>query len=104
LFNGVVAPPQWPPEFQRLLDFFADCPPLPGALCRGHADIFDAPAAWPPTDADRARIAQAKALCRRCPVLADCKAWDASLPRRQHATGVIAGHLRRNADAGWKPT
>jgi hypothetical protein len=53
---GMVAP-LWPPEYRRLLDFFADYPSLPGALCRGHSETFDPPAAGPLTDDDRARIA-----------------------------------------------
>ncbi len=32
-----------PAPLRRLLDWFADCPPLPGALCRGHSETFDPP-------------------------------------------------------------
>jgi Transcription factor WhiB len=61
----------------ELLDTLAHgIPDLHGAACRGHPQLFDV--------ADRhdtPTIAQAKALCASCPVLGDCRAWLASLPR-----------------------
>jgi hypothetical protein len=61
----MVAPP-WPPEYRRLLDWLADCPPLPGALCRGHSDIFDAPTSAPYTADDRRSRNTVAASARRC--------------------------------------
>jgi hypothetical protein len=97
-----VVAPLWPAEYRWLLAFFADTPPLPGALCRGHSDIFDAPHS-PVTDDDRERIRFAMHACRVCPALLACARWDEAQPRRQHATGVVAGKLHRGPDVGWKP-
>ena len=65
------------------------CPSLPGALCAGRAQLFDA------TDAaDRAR---AISLCCRCPARYACAAWIASLPKPSRPPGVVAGRYRRGA-------
>jgi hypothetical protein len=63
----------------------AQSPPLPGALCRGRPELFDA------TDDDSR--AEAVTLCWRCPELARCQAWVTGLPDSA-VSGVVAGELR----------
>jgi WhiB family redox-sensing transcriptional regulator len=63
-------------------------PDLTGAACAGRSDLFDL-AAGPP------RHREAIALCARCPVLAACRAWFASLPAAERPVGVIAGRVHR---------
>jgi hypothetical protein len=59
-------------------------PDLRGAACRGHPELFD-------VDRHDPRIEEAKALCADCPVLRDCRAWLASLPRSRQPSGIVAG-------------
>jgi hypothetical protein len=88
-----------PAEFRRLLDFFADCPKLDGALCRGFAEIWAEPHS-PMTDDDRERIAFARHACAACPALLECARWVDGLPRSQKPLGVCAGVLRRTYATG----
>ncbi|MCV7285354.1 WhiB family transcriptional regulator [Mycolicibacterium wolinskyi] len=60
-------------------------PALPGALCRGQADLFDAQ--WSST------ASAAAELCHMCPDLAPCRQW-AATERNLH--GVIAGRREVN--------
>lgn len=60
-------------------------PRLPGALCRGRADLFD-------SDNDRDALDAAE-LCGRCPSREPCAAWAAGL-RHDEAHGVLAGQHR----------
>jgi WhiB family redox-sensing transcriptional regulator len=62
-------------------------PDLTGAACTGRSDLFD-PKAGPQ------RHRTALALCARCPVLAACRAWFASLPAAQVPKGVVAGTVK----------
>jgi Transcription factor WhiB len=75
------------PVIAELLDTLAhDIPNLPGAACRGHAELFDV--------ADRhdtQGIARAQAVCASCPALRDCRRWLAGLPRLARPCGVVAG-------------
>ena len=64
----------------------AGIPDLRRAACRGHAEIFDVRDGH-----DRAAIARAQAVCETCPVLSDCRAWLASLPRAERPCGAVAG-------------
>jgi hypothetical protein len=57
-------------------------PKLPKALCRQHVDVFD--------DETPDGIAEAVAICGRCPELDACAAWAATLAPRK-LSGVIAG-------------
>ena len=65
VFNGPMVAPLMPPEFRRLLDWLAACPKLDGALCRGHADVFDSDT--PPGPA--ANVDRFAGLCTRVPRL-----------------------------------
>lgn len=60
-------------------------PRLPGAACRADPVLFDA--------ADGGRIAEAVALCRRCPQLVPCRDWADSRPKRS-LIGVVGGRYR----------
>lgn len=67
-----------------------DAPPLRDALCSTRDPrMFDGL-----TERDRER---AIAVCRRCPVLADCRDWYSSLPRSRLPRGVVAGRFRPGA-------
>ena len=82
-----------PDVFADLLaELEATVPRLPGAACRGRAELFDPieggehnPRYWDVTVA-------AMNICRReCPVLADCRCWLGSLDPAQRPRGVVAG-------------
>jgi hypothetical protein len=60
-------------------------PKLPDAACRGRSDLFDGA-----TEED---IAEATAVCSRCPELNACKRWADMLPHNG-IHGVIAGEYR----------
>ena len=63
-------------------------PPLPKALCRNRAALFDSE--------DPAGVAEAVGLCHRCPELGTCRSWVERLDYRHRPTGVVAGrHYRR---------
>ena len=59
----------------------AGIPRLPGALCRGQTETFDA--------ADDDQLVEAIELCRRCPALAPCSAWADTLGDND-VNGVVA--------------
>ena len=66
-------------------------PNLTGAACTGRSDLFD----LQPWHSDDRAYREALALCARCPVLAACRAWFASLPAAERPDGVIAGRVHR---------
>jgi hypothetical protein len=65
-------------------------PDLERGLCVGQWDIFDETDDFGITD-------MAQELCARCPVLARCRSWSATLDNRQ-LSGVVAGVVRQ-----WEP-
>ena len=70
----------------EVLDELAhDIPHLPGASCRGRAELFDV------ADRHDPAVERAKAVCASCPALRDCRAWLAGLPRLARPCGVVAG-------------
>lgn len=81
-----------------LLDALRGAPRLPGALCRGQSDLFDA--------ADHDQLIEAVQTCQRCPALTACHEWAVTL-RDNHVSGVVAGRkfvwtspsLRRGMEA-----
>ena len=80
------------PEF--LASLAAACPPLPGASCRGRAELFDR-TVWErgrQKDTHQAR-AEALAVCHACPAQTACRAWLDSLPPDQRPIGVVAGQI-----------
>lgn len=72
-------------DLSALLGAMAATPRLPGAACVGHGAVFDGE-----TDDD---IAEAMAICARCPALQQCTEWHRSLPRRHRPIGVVAGQV-----------
>lgn len=73
----------WP---QRIIDH---------AACRGHAELFFPAGCTSPnlrlSRAQRAAIAEAKAICAGCPVLAECRAWALAHPRAVYL--AVAGGM-----------
>ncbi|WP_235633005.1 WhiB family transcriptional regulator [Mycolicibacterium fluoranthenivorans] len=61
-------------------------PALPGALCRGVPELFDSEE---PDD-----VAEAVALCERCPALEACRTWTDGLRYPSLPSGVVAGRRR----------
>jgi hypothetical protein len=72
-------------------------PKLPGALCRDRPRVFTSDA---PDD-----IAEARAICGRCPELMRCAAWSATV-RRNRLDGVVAAVYRPWTPMAriWRPT
>ncbi|WP_188065015.1 WhiB family transcriptional regulator [Dietzia sp. ANT_WB102] len=61
------------------------------AACAGHAPLHDPRMAREAEEAFQARSADARAVCGRCPVMADCREWVEASPRAKVA-GTLAGH------------
>ncbi len=85
-----------PGQLDSLFGALGAIPLLPGALCKGQARTWDEP---PPANRDPApddtagRLEFAVSACRRCPALAACAHWAASVPPGALA-GVVAGQVR----------
>jgi hypothetical protein len=86
-------------DLAGLLAELAAFPHLTGAACRGRAAMFDG-------RTPRA-VAEAQAICFRCPALSACRTWLAATPVNRRPSGVIAGQLvkpRTGAgNAAWLP-
>ena len=71
-------------------------PDLPGARCKGHAELFDRTIAYPHSDrralTDLART-QALQTCACCPVLDRCREWFEGLAPEQRPRGVVTSGL-----------
>ena len=89
------------PDWQTMRALLAGVPDLPGAHCKGRADLFEATAALinAPTHESRSALradrenarAVALSICCSCPALAACRAWlDSTVPTRR-PVGVVAG-------------
>lgn len=79
-----------------LADLLADlaaAPRLPGASCRGHAQLYDRTTENSHAHDTREARAAALALCQACPALPACRRWLDRLPPDQRPTGVVAGQL-----------
>lgn len=79
-------------DLVALLRDLTRVPPLPGAACRGHAELFDAALV-------NVKITAALRICAECPVIEPCRRWASSLPARDRV-GVFAGvhtPIRRKA-------
>jgi WhiB family redox-sensing transcriptional regulator len=79
-----------------IVELFAElatAPRLPGALCAGHADLFD-PTGPEDDDTDTAeRLSFAIRACWCCPALTACRSWVDSLPPKERPSGVVAGRV-----------
>jgi WhiB family redox-sensing transcriptional regulator len=73
--------------WERLADAVGAAPALPGARCRGRSELFDA------ESVDDERTDYAITVCNRCPALAACREWVASLPPGKRPIGVVAGRV-----------
>ncbi|GJO31562.1 hypothetical protein NJB1507_40880 [Mycobacterium marinum] len=85
-----------PGQLESLVGALGGIPLLAGALCRGHSDLWDEllpPNRDPDPAATALRLEFAVSACRRCPALAACAHWAASLPPGALA-GVVAGQVR----------
>lgn len=85
-------------DIAGLLDSLSLAPSLPGALCAGRHELFDASIEASRTGtAAAAELAQARAealrICGGCPVLQPCRRWFDSLPKSKRPQGVCAGQL-----------
>ena len=77
-----------PPDLAAILSASTN---LRDGACVGDWATFDPKGeSESPEDAGR-RHNRAITICATCPVLAECKAWLAGLPKRQRPSGVIAG-------------
>ena len=61
------------------------------------AELFFAPAHREPPAVQAARVAQAKALCRRCPVLLTCRAYAIATGEPHGIWGAMTEAERRRA-------
>ena len=70
-------------------------PALPGALCRGDWELFDATIGSRGGDREQLQAARdaAVALCQRCPALSPCGSWFDSLPKAARPSAITAGRL-----------
>lgn len=70
-------------------------PALPGALCRGDWELFDATIGSRGGDREQLQAARDAAveLCQRCPALGQCRAWLDSLPKTARPSAITAGRL-----------
>ncbi|BBX16959.1 hypothetical protein [Mycolicibacterium duvalii] len=82
-----------------LADFLAALaaavPPLRGARCRGHAELFDATIVGRRghhAETQQARAA-AVSVCAACPALDACRGWLDQLPTDARPLGVVAGRV-----------
>jgi hypothetical protein len=78
-----MSTPLWVPLLESVL---RQSPSLPGALCRGRAEVFDAD--------DDDEVAEAVELCQMCPELQRCQSWADTLPANS-VHGVVAGRMYR---------
>jgi hypothetical protein len=77
-------------DLDALLSAIRAAPQLTGARCVGHAQLFDEQ----PHDANGERNQhRAQHLCSRCPALAACQTWLATLPPSARPLGVVAGQI-----------
>ena len=78
----------------ELLDALSLAPSLPGANCKGRAELYDLAAG---RAKPRSQVMQAQRdaleLCRTCPALAACTAHIGSMPPWLRPRGVVAGML-----------
>lgn len=82
-------------------------PDLPGARCKGEADLYEATVGVRPVDGRPAKQETEAArdtalrLCATCPALDSCRAWLAAQPPSRRPRGVIAGEVITST---WRPS
>jgi hypothetical protein len=86
-------------NWESISALLAGVPDLPGARCRGRADLFEATVGVRPVDGrpTRAELENARTaalcLCATCPALDACRAWLDGLGPARRPRGVIAGQV-----------
>lgn len=91
------------PDWQTMRALLAGVPDLPGARCKGAADLFEATTRGIDAPTRKARsvlrvdreAARAVALrmCRSCPSLDACRTWVDSMGPTGRPRGVVAGQV-----------
>ncbi len=85
------------PDWQTMRALLAGVPDLPGARCKGSADLFEATVAEHDKTATRSEVQQSRAvalrICAACPARTACGDWLASLPLSRRPRGVVAGEV-----------
>jgi hypothetical protein len=76
-------------DITDLVTMMTTTPDLPGAACVDERATFDA------VLEDATDVGRAVRICARCPALAACSRWVASLPPLQRPGGVTGGLIRR---------
>lgn len=83
--------------WQSMTALIAGIPDLPGAQCKGRADLFEVTVGDHNRPASRAEIQHARAtalrLCETCPALNRCQVWFDGLRISQRPRGVVAGQV-----------
>lgn len=81
--------------WSSLADALAGFPALPGARCRGLADVFD-------EVSDPAITEYARHICTGCGELQACSRWFDNLKLSKRPSGTVAGKVRRGQERGVK--
>ncbi|ULE32585.1 hypothetical protein [Mycobacterium sp. IDR2000157661] len=87
------------PDWRTMSALLAGVPDLPGARCKGKADLYERTVAVQRADGEPTRDeldtarAAALALCAECPSLVPCRAYVDGLRPSQRPHGVIAGRV-----------
>lgn len=86
-------------SWESISVFLAGVPDLPGARCKGRADLFEATVGVRPIDGrptrdelERAR-SEALRVCAACPALDPCRVWLDGLRPTRRPRGVVAGRV-----------
>jgi hypothetical protein len=82
-----------PPEFKPKRCETVTGPTFTGAACVGSPHFIERAREQPARREYREN--HALAICRTCPVLAECRAWLDSLPQTHRPPGVVAGIIWR---------
>ncbi|BCO57896.1 hypothetical protein KN246_14745 [Mycobacterium intracellulare] len=82
-------------NWKSMAALLAGIPDLPGARCKGRADLFEATIAEHTKRASRAELELARTTalrtCADCPALDRCRRWFGALPLARRPRGVVAG-------------
>ncbi|BBY67560.1 hypothetical protein [Mycolicibacterium helvum] len=86
-------------NWKSMAALIAGIPDLPGARCKGKADLFEATVGVRPVDGRPSRDelenarSEALRLCETCPALDACEAWLDGLRPTRRPRGVVAGRV-----------
>ncbi|WP_253875600.1 hypothetical protein [Mycobacterium asiaticum] len=75
----------------------ASIPDLPGARCKGAADLYEATVNEHTKHTHKAELKHARTaalrLCAECPAAGPCRQWFDGLPVTHRPVGVVAGQV-----------